>query len=143
MTWQIGSTETSASTEFAASKRDLDHSPLTVTIDSFDPLRSHATVVFGDVCVVTALDELDEASGMCAVSIASPHAELLLLLPIHLATLLTSIEAAHREMLDQPPVGPATPGRDPDAVRDHMILKITEQIAAHRRSRLEVVPDEH
>jgi len=141
MTWQIGSTETSASTEFAASKRDLDHSPLTVTIDSFDPLRSHATVVFGDVCVVTALDELDEASGMCAVSIASPHAELLLLLPIHLATLLTSIEAAHREMLDQPPVGPATPGRDPNAVRDYMMLQITEQIAAHRRSRLEVVPD--
>ena len=78
---------------------------------------------------------------MCAVSIASPHAELLLLLPIHLATLLTSIEAAHREMLDQPPVGPATPGRDPNAVRDYMMLQITEQIAAHRRSRLEVVPD--
>ena len=141
MTWQIGSTETSASTEFAAFKRDLDHSPLTVTIDSFDPQRSHATVVFGDVCVVTAVDELDEASGMCAVSIASPHAELLLLLPIHLATLLTSLEAAHREWIDQPPVGPAIPGRDPDAVRDYMILKITEQIAAHRRSRLQVVPD--
>lgn len=143
MTWILGHADDSTSYTFSADKRDLDHSPIDVTVDGFNPEKPHVTVLFGDECIVSSMDSIDETgSGQCVFTITSEHAEMMVILPIHLATLLVGFEAAHREMLEQPPVAPVVPGRDDIDIAKDLMQQLSDSVDnARRKRRLSVIRD--
>lgn len=145
MTWKLGHDGLeSPSHTFSPIMPNGDASAIDVTIDSFEPDRPHVTVLFDKACVVSRVDELDETGdGQCSLTITSPNAELLIILPIRLATLLTSIEAAHREMLDEPTT-PKVSTRGPDEVVRDVMQDLMDSVAAAREQRrLQVVRDDN
>ena len=98
MKWKLGIENHSESTTLAAEKDGCTDNPMRVTIDNHDPRRAHTTVWFADQCFVKEMQD-GEDGAECSFVIQSEHAELLVILPVPLATLLVSFEAAHREKL--------------------------------------------